>query len=182
DVLVCNANTVDPPFEPLATLPWSTFIAKITGELAGAYFLTRQVVEVMKTRRSGRVVHISSTAADTVGTIAAHSVAKTALNAYSRHVAADAGLHGISVNTVALGAVTTDATARVFSDAIRLHLAERSVVHRPLGPDDVARVIAAVTDEGFAVTTGQVIRVDAGLDVLDRQLTGLGGDLLHAGA
>ncbi|WNV86875.1 SDR family NAD(P)-dependent oxidoreductase [Umezawaea sp. Da 62-37] len=84
----------------------------------------------MKAQRSGRVVHISSTAADAVGTIAAHSVAKAALNTRSRHIAADVGLAGVSVNTVA---------------------------------------------------TGQVIRVDGGLDVLSRRLAGLGGDLLHSG-
>ncbi|PRY35623.1 SDR family oxidoreductase [Umezawaea tangerina] len=175
DVLVCNANTVDPPFEALPALPWGTFIAKVVGELSGAYFLTQRVVEVMKAQRAGRVVHISSTAADHVGSIAAHSVAKAALNTYSRHVAADAGLVGVSVNTVALGPVTTDATSRVFTDGILRHVGERSVTGRPLRPEDVARVIAAVTDEGFAVTTGQVIRVDAGLDLLDQQLTGMGG-------
>jgi hypothetical protein len=34
-VLVCNANTALPPFEPLATLPWSVFIAEVAGELSG---------------------------------------------------------------------------------------------------------------------------------------------------
>ncbi|MFI7118824.1 SDR family oxidoreductase [Amycolatopsis sp. NPDC049868] len=172
DVLVCNANTVNPPFEPLLAVSWEAFIGKVTGELAGAFFLTRQVLPVMQRRRAGRIVYISSTAADQVGAVAAHSTAKAALNTFTRHVAATAAEHGIVVNTVAFATVRTDATAGVLNDDLRKFVEERSVLGRVMDPDDAAASVVAVAD-GPLGTVGQVIRVDAGYDVLDQQLHGV---------
>ncbi|PZG56381.1 short-chain dehydrogenase [Spongiactinospora gelatinilytica] len=170
DVLICNANTVNPPFEPLLSVPWEAFIGKITGELAGAFFLTRHVLPAMQRRRAGRIVYISSTAADFVGSVAAHSIAKAALNTYSRHVAAQAAQHGIVVNTVAFGTVRTDATAGVLNGDLRKLTEERSVLGRVMDAEDAAKSVATVADDGFGVTVGQVIRVDSGFGVLDHQL------------
>ncbi|PSL55811.1 3-oxoacyl-[acyl-carrier protein] reductase [Saccharothrix carnea] len=169
DVLICNANTVNPPFEPLLSLSWESFIGKVGGELAASFFLTQEVLPAMQRRRAGRIVYISSTAADWVGSVAAHSTAKAALNTFSRHVAAAAAQHGVAVNTVAFGTVKTDATAAVLNEDLRKYTEERSVLGRLLDAEDAARAVAAVAD-GFDVAIGQVIRVDGGYDVLDQQL------------
>ncbi|WP_244210918.1 SDR family oxidoreductase [Amycolatopsis kentuckyensis] len=170
DVLVCNANTLQPPFEPLASLPWDAFASKVVGELAGSHHLTQRVLLIMREQRAGRIVYISSTLADTVGMIAAHSTAKAALNTFSRHVAADAGQYGVTVNTIALGAVNTDATAAGFDDDRRASFAQRSVHGRFLEPEDIGAAVSLLTDGGFGSVTGQVIRLDAGFDVLNQQL------------
>jgi 3-oxoacyl-[acyl-carrier protein] reductase len=169
DVLVCNANTVMPPFVPFEDLPWEAFAGKVNGELAGAYHLTQRVLRIMREQRSGRIVYVSSTSVDKLGSLAAHSVAKSALNLYSQHVAAYAGQFGIAVNTVASGPVLTDATRTVFSDDMRSYIRDRSVSGQILRPEDLAQVIAVFTEPGVAVC-GQVIRADGGVDVLDQQL------------
>ncbi len=173
DVLVVNANTAQPPFEPLEYLKWEAFAAKVNGELSGAFFLTQRVLSVMREQRSGRIVYISSTAADVVGGVMAHSTAKAALNTFSRHVAADAARYGVAVNTLAIGMVVTDATAQVFPDALKKHLAGRSVLGRMLEPADIARTVALVVDNGFGTAAGQVFRVDGGFEVLEQQLDGV---------
>ncbi|MCP3802020.1 SDR family oxidoreductase [Allokutzneria sp. A3M-2-11 16] len=173
DVLVCSANTVPPPFEPLASLPWEAFVHKVVGELAGSYHLTQRVLPIMRDQRAGRIIYISSTVANTVGMLAAHSTAKAALNTFSRHVAADAGQYGVTVNTLALGAVNTDATADVFTGDVRASIAQRSVHGRVLEPEDVGAAVALLADGGFGSITGQVISLDAGFDVLKQQLAGL---------
>ncbi|MGW5383214.1 SDR family oxidoreductase [Nocardia sp. NPDC003963] len=171
DLLVCNANTVDPPFQPLLSLSWEAFIAKVDGELAGAFFLTQNVLPAMQMRRAGRIVYISSTAADWAGSVAAHSTAKAALNTFGRHVAATAAEHGVVVNTIAFATVRTDATAAVLNDSLRAYTEQRSVLGRLVTPADAAKVVAAVaTDEGFGAAVGQLIRVDAGYELLDQQL------------
>src|SRR5436309_969411 len=73
DALVVNANTAQPPFGPLVALPWEAFAAKVDGELAGAYHLTRAALAVMTRRRAGRIVYVSSTAADVPMGSIAHS-------------------------------------------------------------------------------------------------------------
>ncbi|MFE9750508.1 SDR family oxidoreductase [Saccharothrix saharensis] len=170
DVLICNANTVNPPFAPLLSLSWEAFIGKVGGELAGAFFLTQAVLSEMRRRGAGRIVYISSTAADWAGSVAAHSTAKAALNTFSRHVAATAAQYGIAVNTVAFGTVRTDATAGVLHEDLRRYTEERSVLGRLLDADDAAKTVAAVADDSFGAAVGQVIRVDGGYDVLDQQL------------
>jgi 3-oxoacyl-[acyl-carrier protein] reductase len=175
DVLVANANTAQPPFGPLVHLPWETFAAKVDGELAGVYHLTRRVLPVMAERRTGRIVYVSSTASEiALGTIA-HSVGTAALNAFGRQVAAEAVRDGITVNTVALGAVATDATAQVFDDGIRRFMGERSLTGNVLEADEVAEPIAALADGARGSLTGQLIRIDGGYELLSQVLDGPSG-------
>jgi 3-oxoacyl-[acyl-carrier protein] reductase len=173
DVLVCNANTAHPTFEPLSALPWESFQNKLVSEVAGAFFLTQRVVAVMREQRAGRIVYVSSTAADTSAGSIAHATAKAALNTFARHVAADAARFGIAVTTVAPGFVLTEASARAMTPGLRAHLEERSLLRRLLEPEDVGRVIAQVVDGSFAATTGGLVTVDGGMDVLTQRLAGL---------
>ncbi|MCP3800750.1 SDR family oxidoreductase [Allokutzneria sp. A3M-2-11 16] len=166
DALVCNAN-VQPPFADLQSLPWQVFLDKVGGELACAFHITQQVLPAMRDRGRGRIVYISSSVTGKAApALLAHGTAKTALEALMRNVAADAGRAGITVNAVAPAAVDTEATTAVLSPAYREHLASRSVLGRVMEPDDIARVVGLVLDDGFAAVTGQIIRVDAGFEVL----------------
>lgn len=167
DALVCNANTVNPVFEPLESLTWNTFIDKVSGELAGAFFITQRVLPIMRSNRRGRIVYVSSTVADTAGPgRVGHGTAKSALNTFSRNVAAEVGRYGVVVNTVAPGAVRTESSAAVLADRYEEHIKRNSVLDRVLEPEDVAKVIGLVLDEGFGGVTGSLIRVDGGLSVL----------------
>ncbi|MEV0675257.1 SDR family oxidoreductase [Actinosynnema sp. NPDC050436] len=167
DVLVCNANTVNPSFQPFAALDWRDFIGKVTGELAGAFFVTRAALDVMRPRRAGHIVYISSTAADYVGSgRITQSTAKSALNTFARHVAAEAAADGIAVNTVSPGAVLTEASAKVLTDDRKRYLADNSVLGRLVEPEDVASAIALLVQPGLRAVTGGLLRVDAGFGVL----------------
>jgi 3-oxoacyl-[acyl-carrier protein] reductase len=167
DVLVCNANTVQPPFDALASLTWKDFIGKVTGELAAAFFITQRVLEVMRRQNGGQIVYISSTAADYVGPgRMSQSTAKSALNTFSRHVAAEAAPHRITVNTVAPGAVRTEATAGILTGEREKYLRDNSVLARLTEPEDVAAVIGLIVNQGMGAVTGAMVRVDAGFGVL----------------
>jgi 3-oxoacyl-[acyl-carrier protein] reductase len=170
DALVCNANTADPPFKPLSAMAWTEFAGKVDDELAGVFFLTQHAMEIMRAQGGGRIVYVSSVSAEDIGGCIAHATAKAALNTFIRHVAAQAGRHGITVNGVAPAAVDTDATMNVINDGIRRYLEERSVSGHVLEPEELGRVIATVADDGFAAMTGQIIRVDGGLGVLSQPI------------
>ncbi|WP_307796238.1 SDR family oxidoreductase [Amycolatopsis sp. 195334CR] len=174
DALVCNANTAHPPFAQLDELSWETFSAKVNSELAGVFFLTQRALELMRPRKSGRIVYVSSIDADAAAGSVAQSAAKAALNTFSRHVAGHAGRSGISVNTISPGAVRTDASATVNTPELRQYLRERSVLERMLEPEDLGRVIAAFAGGSLVAATGQVITVDGGMDVLAQQISLVG--------
>lgn len=168
DVLVCNANTRQSPFAPLRSLAWEEFIGKVTGELAGAFFVTQCVLDMMRRQGHGRIIYVSSTSADFVGSgRLTHSTAKSALNTFSRHVAAEAAPHGITVNTVAPGAVRTEASAAVLTAEREEYLRHRSVLGRILEPQDVAAAVGLLTESAMRTVTGAVLRVDAGYGVLE---------------
>lgn len=167
DVLVCNANTARPPFDPLSSLAWDTFIAKINGELAGVFFVTQRAMEIMRAQRSGRIVYVSSVSADYVGPgRLSHSTAKSAINQFSRHVAAEAAEHGIAVNTVAPDFVRTDATRLALTEERTASLTENSLLDRVLEPADIAATIGFLADDSARAITGAVIRADGGFGVL----------------
>jgi 3-oxoacyl-[acyl-carrier protein] reductase len=166
DALVCNAN-VPPPLAPLATLSWADFRAKLEGELAAVFHVSKAALAVMRERGSGRIVYLSSLSSElTRAGAIAHASAKAALDAFARHVAAEAGGEGIAVNVVAPAAVVTDATAATLTAQDAASRAASSVLRRVLEPDDVAGVVAAVLGQEFAALSGVRIPVDAGYRVL----------------
>ncbi|WP_395570327.1 SDR family oxidoreductase [Streptomyces sp. BK79] len=169
DVLVLNANTVHPSFVPLTELSWEAFAEKVNGELSGVFFLSRDVLALMREQRSGRIVFISSTATDFIGMAVAHSTAKAALNTFSRHVAGVGAQYGVRVNTVSFGAVRTESSGEGFSEGLQKFLTDRSVLSRLVEPEDAARAVASVADEDFGAVAGQLIRVDGGFGILDEQ-------------
>ncbi|MFJ7423940.1 SDR family oxidoreductase [Streptomyces uncialis] len=169
DVLVCNANTVGPSFQPLAELSWASFAEKVNGELSGVFFLSQRILAVMREQRAGRIIFISSTAADFIGMAVAHSTAKAALNTFSRHVAGIGAQYGVTVNTLAFGAVRTESSGQGFSEGLQGHLTDRSVLNRLVEPEDAARAVATLAGEDFGAVTGQLIRLDGGYDILDQQ-------------
>ncbi|WP_370962485.1 SDR family oxidoreductase [Amycolatopsis sp. cg9] len=167
DAVVVNANTAPPPFAALAELSWTAFAAKVTGELAGAFHVTKRVLEPMRAQGDGRIVYLGSTAADYVGEgRLAHGTAKSALATFARHVAAECARDGVSVLVVAPGAVRTPATAGVLAGDRGARLARESVLGRVLEPDDVAAAVALAVDPALRPATGTTLRVDAGWSVL----------------
>jgi 3-oxoacyl-[acyl-carrier protein] reductase len=171
DLLVCNANTVDPPFEDFGSLSWDRFHEKVAGELAGSYFLTQHALAIMQRQRSGRIIYISSTAADLVGGSIAHATAKAALNTFGRNVAGFAARHGVTVNVVAAGVVDTEATSTAVNDESLRYFKEHTTFGRLVQPEELANAVRMVADDSFGAATGQIIRVDGGLDVLGQQLS-----------
>ncbi len=166
DALVCNAN-VPPPFAPLEAMAWADFRDKLDGELAAAFHLTRRSLAPMRDRGAGRIVYVSSLSAElTRPGASAHATAKAALETFARHVAAEAGPHGIGVTVVAPGAVRTDATAATVTPEVEADRAARSVLHRMLEPEDVAAVIVTLLGTDWRAVTGARIPIDAGYRVL----------------
>lgn len=167
DVLVCNANTAQPPVVPLAELSWQDFMGKISDELAGSFFITQRALEMMRPRGSGRIIYISSIAAESAGAgWVSHSTAKAALNTFGRHVAAEAGRHGIAVNTIMPGAVRTEASAGIIGAEWEESIRGASVLGRMLEPADVASVVGTLADPAMTSVSGTLIRVDSGTSVI----------------
>ncbi len=102
-------------------------------------------------------------------------VAKAALEASVRYLASDLGPHGIRVNAVSAGAIRTLAAAGISGFKDMLRFSEGAApLRRLVSPDDVGNsALFLCSDLGSAVT-GEVLYVDAGINIMGLSLEMLG--------
>jgi 3-oxoacyl-[acyl-carrier protein] reductase len=108
--------------------------------------------------KSGRVVNISTDAADSHPGAVSYAAAKHALESYSRSAAAELGRYGITVNIVAPGPVQTGwLTPREEKD-----IGARTPLGRVGRPEDIADVVVFLASEQARWLTGQLVYAGGG--------------------
>jgi NAD(P)-dependent dehydrogenase (short-subunit alcohol dehydrogenase family) len=100
-------------------------------------------------------------------TYGAVSAAKAALEAHVRQLAVELAGFGISVNALQAGVTDTPAARRIPGSEQMFSMAmESNPGKRLTAPDDVAALLVAFASCDSAWTTGNVIRVDGGEDLV----------------
>jgi NAD(P)-dependent dehydrogenase (short-subunit alcohol dehydrogenase family) len=123
---------------------------------------TREVVEEMRARRSGRIVNMSSESAfyGDIGFVD-YAAAKMGVVGFTRSLARELAPFQVNVNVVCPGAIRTRAHDRLPKEVI--DKVRNSV---PMGyvaePDDVAGVVAFLASDDARYITGQSILIDGG--------------------
>jgi 3-oxoacyl-[acyl-carrier protein] reductase len=140
--------------------------------LRGAFAVTRSAQKPMVEARWGRVINLSSTAANGNRGQANYSAAKAGLQGFTRTVAIELGPFGITVNAIAPGFIDTEmtrATARRLGFSPEERMAEyggRLPVRRVGQPTDIAHAALFLASEDAGFITGQVLYVDGGRSLL----------------
>jgi 3-oxoacyl-[acyl-carrier protein] reductase len=164
DILVNNAGVIrDGLFVRMEADAWRQVLAT---NLDGTFAFCRAVAEQMVFKqRSGRIVNISSVAADfTNPGQTNYAASKGAVNAFTRALAVEVGKRGVTVNAVAPGFIATD-----MSEAVRNKAGDLIKKAIPVGrlgqPEDIAAVVVFLCSPAAAYVTGQVVTVDGGLSL-----------------
>jgi NAD(P)-dependent dehydrogenase (short-subunit alcohol dehydrogenase family) len=161
DILVNNAGTNVP--QQIDQITDETWDRVLEINLHSVMILTRALVPQMKTRRWGRIIHISSV----MGLISkegrdAYSVTKSALIGFTRANALDLGPFNITVNCIAPGAFLTDLPLSLLSEAEQKEFARQAALGRWGDPKElVGSALLLATDAGSYIT-GTTLVVDGG--------------------
>jgi 3-oxoacyl-[acyl-carrier protein] reductase len=167
DILVNNAGVIER--SSLEDLDEATFDREISVLLKGTYLCTQAVYEPMKRQGGGKIVNISSISGKLGGAVSrasgapsgrsgpSYAAAKGGVLAFTKWVAKDAGRHGIHVNAVCPGPVSTEMTKGF----------DYGVASQPIDrmgePADIAMAVLFFASQMSNYVTGQSLNVDAGI-------------------
>ncbi len=161
DILVNNAGIIrDKLILAMTSQEWQEVIDT---NLTSVFNFCQAAIRPMMGNRYGRIVNMSSVAADYSNPGQAnYAASKAGIEGFSRCLATEYAKRGITVNCVAPGFIETDMTSAVVSaagDKIK-----NSIPVKRLGqPDDIANAVLFFASEESSYITGQVLKVDGGL-------------------
>ena len=135
----------------------------ISTNLTSVYRMSKACLRAMTKARKGRIISISSVvgAAGNAGQTN-YAAAKAGLIGFSKSLAREVGVRGITVNTVAPGFIDTDMT-RALPDEQREALLSDIPLNRLGQPEEIAAAVAFLASPGAAYITGETLHVNGGM-------------------
>jgi 3-oxoacyl-[acyl-carrier protein] reductase len=158
-VLVNNAGIHDDaPFPGMRPEQWSRVIDV---SLNGFYNVTKPLVLPMIRTRWGRIISITSVAAQ-IGNRGQtnYAAAKGAIHSATKSLALELGSRGVTVNAVAPGIIETAMSEGAFDAATIQRLVP---LQRAGKPGEVAELVGFLASDAAGYITGQTVSINGGL-------------------
>jgi 3-oxoacyl-[acyl-carrier protein] reductase len=167
DAVVANAGVVDTIHraERFAVDEWRR---DIETNLYGAFFLVQSAFEALTASGDGRIVLISSVAAENAipGQVA-YGASKAGIVGMGRTLAAEWASRGVRCNIVMPGFIATP-KVRAMPDAVQRSAVAQIPLQRFGETEELAGVVAFLLSPAAAYITGAVLRVDGGFGLAIR--------------
>jgi len=175
DILINNAGiTADKPMIDMEEEEWQRVL---NVNLSGAFHMCQPVLRHMIERGSGRIVNVASVVGQqgNMGQ-ANYAAAKSGLFGFTRTLAREAafalgkadqledGGIGLTVNSVAPGFIETDMTADIPEKVVE-SIKGLIPLSRLGQPEEIARVVRFLCEDGSGYITGQIWSVNGGMDM-----------------
>ncbi len=135
----------------------------ISTNLSAIFRMTKNCLRAMTKARWGRIINLTSV----VGSMgnagqSNYAAAKSGIIGYSKSLAAELGVRGITVNCVSPGLITTDMTDAL-TDEQRAVMLERIPLGRLGDVAEVAALVAFLASEAAGYITGETIHINGGM-------------------
>jgi glucose 1-dehydrogenase len=164
DILVNNAGVeTHAPFWDVAE---GDYDKVLDVNLKGPFFATQAMVRHLKASgRPGRIVNVSSVHEELpFPNFAAYCASKGGLKMLTRNLAVELGPLGITINSVAPGAIATPINTALLNDPVKLKSLTEQIPLARLGTtDDVTGVAVFLASDEAGYVTGSTYVVDGGL-------------------
>ncbi|MEZ5175611.1 MAG: SDR family oxidoreductase [Acidimicrobiia bacterium] len=174
DILVNNAGIY--PMVPMLEIDEALFRKVIDVNLVGLAFISKAVAEHMiEAGGGGRIINMASIDGlhpSMVG-LAAYDASKGGVVMFTRNLALELAPHGIAVNAIAPGGITTEGTeaSRTAPEGMTVEemealAAQMLAAKVPMGrmgePHEIANAVVFLASEAASYMTGEVVVIDGG--------------------
>jgi glucose 1-dehydrogenase len=164
DILVNNAGIeIHAPFREVTERDYDKVVDV---NLKGVFFATQTFVNKLSVAgRSGKVINISSVHEELpFPNFAAYCASKGGLKMLTRNLAVELGPLGITINSIAPGAIETPINAKLLNDPKKLAALTAQIPLGRLGkPSDIAGLAVFLASSESDYATGATFTVDGGL-------------------
>lgn len=147
---------------PLVDVPIEEWRRTLDANCSSLFYLSRLVLPGMMERGWGRIVAIGGTAATRpTRNHAAVAVAKAGVVALCKTIAAECGEYGVTANVVSPAVTEGMPAASRTPERLKTYLP----IPRPARFEEIATACVFLASDDAAYTTGQILRVDGGLEL-----------------
>ena len=173
DILVNNAGIY--PQVPMLKMEPALFDKVLAVNLKGLAFLSKAAaLQMIKQGKGGRIINIASIDSvhpSMVG-LAAYDSSKGGVLSFTKNFALEVAPHGVQVNAIAPGGITTEGTAKPLEGSgmtaaqmkeVMDGFAKKIPMRRMGVPDDIAKVVLFLASDAASYMTGALVVVDGGV-------------------
>jgi glucose 1-dehydrogenase len=164
DILVNNAGIET--HAPFWEVTEEDYDRVLNVNLKGVFFATQAIVRhFMATKRPGKIINISSVHEDLpFPNFAAYCASKGGLKMLTRNLSVELGPFGITINSIAPGAIETPINTKLLNDPQKLSALLTQIPLARLGkPHDVSGLATFLASSDADYVTGATYFVDGGL-------------------
>lgn len=133
--------------------------------IGGTFFVTREVAKNMISNHFGRIVNIGSMWGKVGASCeVAYSASKAAIEGFTKALAKELGLSGITVNCIEPGVINTEMNAALDENTLK-ELCDETPIGRIEDACELAEFIFTIATEKSGFLTGQIIGFDGGFAI-----------------
>ena len=161
DILINNAGiTRDNILVRMKEDEWDDII---NINLSSVYRMSKAVLRGMIKKRSGRIISITSV----VGAMgnagqSNYAAAKAGIMGFTKSLAREVGIRGITVNAIAPGFIETDMTDNLPEEQ-KVNLASQIPMGRLGKTEEIAQAVLFLASEGGSYITAQTLHINGGM-------------------